>query len=256
MESVFLLLGTALTPVESHSLRARGPVTWPLPPGGPLQCVPSRGASPGARGSCSHFLCPVTCPAVSFIQQEPLSVLNTFMPIRVFNSDAAKSLDPQPHVKMLGLIEELHSPPKGDSYSPSFFFTTEVVLSCLALGVFPAPRAPVCRTDFFPHLESQFSSHVHRTPHLPCRVTPGVSWTSELGPRGTVVPPMPAFPTAPLPPHGDRHHRGAWSVLPRADSWAPGRFRGSCGPHRPFYHFLRTAAGQGVSWHLFNLESH
>lgn len=31
-------------------------------------------------------------------------------------------------------------------------------------------------------------------------MTPGVSWTSELGPRGTVVPPVPALPTAPSLP--------------------------------------------------------
>lgn len=123
--------------------RASGPVTWPLPPGGPLQCVPSRGTSPGARGSCSHFLCPVTCPAVSFIQQEPLSVLNTFMPVHVFNSDAAKSLNPQLHVKMLGLIEELHSPPKGDSYSSSFFSQLKLYFPLSLLGFSP-PHAHLC----------------------------------------------------------------------------------------------------------------
>lgn len=123
--------------------RASGPVTWPLPPGGPLQCVPSRGTSPGARGSCSHFLCPVTCPAVSFIQQEPLSVLNTFMPVHVFNSDAAKSLNPQLHVKMLGLIEELHSPPKGDSYSSSFFSQLKLYFPLSLLGFSP-PHVHLC----------------------------------------------------------------------------------------------------------------
>lgn len=106
---------------SDYSRATRSPCTWTgdvaHSPGVQLQYVPSRSASPGAHGSCSRFLRPVNCPAVSFIQQASLSLLYIFTPVHIFNLDMAKSLDPQLRdpqlrVKMLGLIEEVFTAPR------------------------------------------------------------------------------------------------------------------------------------------------